>query len=280
MPVRDPDKPIVRLRPAEPDPVEAEVVDPGQPPEVDAPGARIVPSPGHRRDAADGDAAARISTLVNKGIQLAEAVVDLGIRVVDSVGLVTQRLVNDRLNAPPNIPLSALRGAPWSGPAAAAAGAPMYPSGQAVPPAPAGPTPPSGASEPAPAAGGFEAFHVVNRLPLVPGSPVMVSLSLSNDSPSAPSRVALELRGFTGQERGAVLDARGFAVVPPESQIAPLDFEKFSIRGVIPGDAPPDVYAGWIVVSGDEELQIPIRLIVAVPGSGLPVTEHSPGGRP
>lgn len=178
-----------------------------------------------------GDPAGHLSSLVGKGFQLVEAVIDLGIQMVDSVGVVAQRVVVDRL-----VPPSGTAGQPQ----------PMPPPAQAPPTA-------SIPSE----------LLVSNRLPAYPGGEARVPFSLNNDSETQGRRVKLYLIGFKGIRTGAVLDATGFSVSPSECEIAPMDFEKFVVRGPIPPDAPADAYDGFVVVSGEDELQIPIRLFIS-----------------
>jgi len=106
-------------------------------------------------------------------------------------------------------------------------------------------------------------IYVVNRLPLYPGSPVEVSFSVNNDSPSSPKRVRLRVEGFVGEMHGAELNSGDFSVKPATKMIAPMDFDKFVLTGTIPQDIVADVYNGWIVaLEGQEEVRIPVRLIV------------------
>lgn len=106
-------------------------------------------------------------------------------------------------------------------------------------------------------------MYVVNRLPLLPGSPVKVSFSINNDSPSTPKRLRLRVEGFVGEMHGAELNGSDFSVKPASKVIAPLDFDKFTLIGAIPQNAPGDAYNGCVVVSeGLEELRIPVRLVV------------------
>ena len=47
--------------------------------------------------------------------------------------------------------------------------------------------------------------------------------------------------------------------------IAPVDFEKFVLKGVVPETVPPDVYRGVVVVRSDKDLFIPVVLVVTPP---------------
>jgi fructose-1-phosphate kinase PfkB-like protein len=42
-----------------------------------------------------------------------------------------------------------------------------------------------------------------------------------------------------------------------------MDFERFVLTGSIPADAPEDSYNGWILVDGDEQMRIPVVLLVS-----------------
>lgn len=187
-----------------------------------------------------GDAAEHLSSLVGKGFQLVEAVIDLGIQMIDSVGVVAQRVVVDRL---------------------------VPPSGTGAPAPP---------SAPAPATAAIPSELVVsNRVPVYPGGEARVPFSLNNDSETQGRRVRLHLIGFKGIRTGMILDAAGFSVSPSEREIAPMDFEKFVVRGLIPPNALPDAYDGFVVVSGEDELQIPLRLFVSAGAAGTPDAESN-----
>lgn len=107
-------------------------------------------------------------------------------------------------------------------------------------------------------------FRVMNRIPIFPGSPVQVSFSINNDSPSSSKKLHLDIQGFVGEVQKFQLDAQKFSIKPEDQVIAPMDFEKFILRGSIPPEAPADNYNGWIVVSGEEKFNILVTLIVTM----------------
>ncbi len=119
-----------------------------------------------------------------------------------------------------------------------------------------------------PAAGGEVAaprgsVHVVNRLPLFQGSPVKISFSINNNSPSSSKTLRLGVEVFVGEVHRFELDPKAFSVRPSKKTIAPMDFEKFVLVGTIADEVPVDSYHGLIVVSdGREEFQIPVTLVV------------------
>jgi hypothetical protein len=170
----------------------------------------------------------RFGEILTRGLDLAEAGLSLGLTIVTTVGAAAQKKIFERLfDSSPN----------------------------PVPGDPPSPGPPSAATEGAP-------YGVTNRVPLTPGSAVTISFSINNDSPVAPKSVALSVEGFAGQRPGASLPADSVRVIPSSAVIAPMDFEKFVLDGVIPGDAAPDVYSGNVLVASDAGMRIPVWLVV------------------
>jgi hypothetical protein len=177
----------------------------------------------------------QMSALTAKLIELADAGVGLGMNVVS--------LLSSLAKSHAAVPASAddLSGA-----------ARPQPAGQEAPPADAS----SDRSGP-------RNYCVVNRTPLFPGSPVQVSFSINNDVPDSPKNLLVSARGFTGAARGFQIDNSLFLVDPPERLIAAMDFDRFVLKGSIPKEAPEDTYNGWILVDGDEQLRIPVVLLVS-----------------
>jgi len=105
-------------------------------------------------------------------------------------------------------------------------------------------------------------YCIVNRTLIHAGGPVRVSFSINNDLPDVPKKLFVAVEGFVGATRGFAFDGGGFTVTPGEASIEPMDFERFVLRGAIPEEAPEDSYNGWIVVEGDEQMRIPVMLVV------------------
>ena len=183
----------------------------------------------------------QVGSILGKGLDLAEAGVSLGVTIVNRIGTMAQKQVLDRMMAAAMQPGTA-------------------PPTEAMPDQGA-PPPPGMDSNPPPQA---PVFCITNRLPLSPGGSVKVSFSINNDSVVAPKKVALRIEGFAGEVTGASLPATAITVKPPTRTIAPVDFEKFTLRGVIPAETPPDVYLGWVVVESEEQLRIPLRLNISL----------------
>jgi hypothetical protein len=173
---------------------------------------------------------AQMSSLVSKVLELADAGVCLGINVVSLLNTLARSQV------------------------AGAAPAEQQPQDDERRPAP---------PEDAPHAEAPRNYCIVNRRPIHPGGAVQVSFSINNDLPDAAKKLRVTARGFVGAARGFSFDGAGFSVQPAEQLIDPMDFERFVLTGSIPADAPEDSYNGWILVDGDEQMRIPVVLLVS-----------------
>ncbi len=182
----------------------------------------------------------QFSSLVSKTLDLAEASVTLGLSLVEKAGSSMQEQVLGKISqAGQSFMQAAMKGAP----AAATAAAEPGPAAPATSPAT-----------------GFAG--VTNRQPLFPGSPVRVSFSINNDTADTTRKVSVKLEGLQGELTQDRLAASALTVEPSRATIAEMDFEKFVVVGVIPINTRSDAYLGWIVVTGDEQLRIPLRLVV------------------
>jgi hypothetical protein len=170
----------------------------------------------------------RFGEILARGLDLAEAGMNLGLTIASTVGTAAQQKISERLFDTGGEP--------------------------AAPPQshPAEPEPPS--------------FGITNRLPVVAGGAVSISFSINNESATAEKRVLLRLEGFAG-DRGQMLPADGFRFVPAEAAIAPMDFEKFVIEGTIPAGAVPDIYRGRVLVQSDADIAIPVWIAVQPGGA-------------
>lgn len=177
----------------------------------------------------------QIGDLLDKGVTLLDVGLGLGATLVGRIGDVAQNQIFERFMSQ-----------------AAAAN----PSMAAAPPSPAPEMAPTPSPEP-------ETYGIRNRLPLLPGGRVGISFSISNDSIEAPKKVTLSLDGFVGDTHGHRLDIGDFMVKPARKTIAPMDFARFALEGVLLPNIPPDVYRGWVIVGSDTELRIPVWLVVS-----------------
>ena len=92
-----------------------------------------------------------------------------------------------------------------------------------------------------------------------------ISFSVNNDSMTEVKKVDLKVQGFAGDSQKAALDPASFSIKPSQKTIAPVDFEKFVLQGAVPDSIPPDIYRGVVVVSSDNDLFIPVVLVVTPP---------------
>lgn len=174
----------------------------------------------------------QVGTILAKGLDLAEAGVSLGVTILNRVSFATQQKIREGLEA---------------------AGQPR-------------PEPPNVApEEPAEAVDTESAYGLSNRLPLTPGGEVRIPFSVNNDSMTDVRKVEFLVQGFAGDSRQGAIEPSVFAVSPARKTIAPVDFEKFVLKGVVPLTALPDVYRGVVVVRSDKDLFIPVILLVTPP---------------
>ena len=175
------------------------------------------------------EAAGQTGSILKKILELADASVGLGVNVVSLLASVAQAQIGAKL--PPE------EGS-FAGPAPQQGG-----DGRAAPPN----------------------YCVANRTPLAPGGAVRIPFSINNDLPQTTKRLVVSAHDFVGATQAFKLDDAAFSVEPSEKTIAPLDFEKFVLVGAVPADAPEDSYNGWILVGGDEQMKIPVVLMVSRP---------------
>lgn len=186
----------------------------------------------------------QLGATLAKGLDLAEAGLSLGLTLINRFGSMVQESILASASDRPHPSAQPQPGHHGDGPEPTAAGR----SSQD----------PAGAAE--------ESYCIANRLPVTPGQRTQVSFSINNDSPSAARQVRLELDGFVGQVSGTKFSCTGFIVKPNAKTIAPMDFEKFVLRGEVPQGIPSDVYHGKVIVVSDQAFEIPVKLLVVPPG--------------
>jgi hypothetical protein len=197
-----------------------------------------IPKGKRPKSSATRDPSARadqIGALLNKGFDLAEAGIGLGVNIVSRLGSMVQEQVISKIVTGERPGAAGLQTSAENGP---------------LPPEPAVESP-----------GAPEATGISNRMPLFPGSPVSISFSINNDSLSS-KKLKLGVENFVGQIHQFKLDSQTFSIHPSDKVIAPMDFDKFTLKGRIPQEAPEDTYHGWILVTGEEKFRIPAALIV------------------
>lgn len=185
----------------------------------------------------------QMGTILAKGLDLAEAGVSLGVTILNRVSIAAQQKIREGLDSAAQSQAGAPSGA--------------QPATQPGPPGMA-PDAPAEAAE-------ADQYGLTNRLPLTPGGEVRISFSVNNDSVTDVRKVEFKVQGFAGESGQAAIDASAFTVRPGQKTIAPVDFEKFVLKGAVPETIPPDVYRGVVVVRSDKDLFIPVILVVTPP---------------
>lgn len=174
----------------------------------------------------------RFGEILARGLDLAEAGMNLGLTVLGTVGNAAQTKIIERM---------------------------LSPTSEQPPPAAANPAP---AAPPEPPQSAAASYGITNRLPLRPGAAVSISFSVNNESAAQPRTVRLVVEDFAGERFATRLPAESLTVAPGEKAIAPMDFEKFVLEGTIPAATPPDNYRGSVVVLGETPMRIPVLLVV------------------
>lgn len=175
----------------------------------------------------------RLSGVVGKGIELAEAGLAIGARLLGSLGKVGADAV-----------LSRVMDAPPAG--ASARNEPAAPQAEADTAQPSQPM----------------TSWITNRMPLHAGGDVRVSFSLNNDSSDGSKKIALKVSALLGTTRNGRVPEEALSVTPAQTELAPLDFEKFVLMGTLPPDIQPDTYRGVVTIEGSESFSIPVCLTV------------------
>ncbi len=195
--------------------------------------------------------------LLTRGFDLLEAGIDLGINLVSKLGNVAQEQVVDKVSGMVRS-AATMNDMAGTGSQEVSAGDTKGESmGKRVPEAEN-----SDAYEESEAQ--QAGMHIVNRLPLSPNSKADISFSINNNSPSSPKTLSFTIEGFVGKTYNVTLDSKMFSIRPSKKVIAPMDFEKFMLKGDIPKDTPEDSYQGWVIVSdAQERFKIPVTLFIS-----------------
>ena len=195
----------------------------------------------------------QIEEVVNKGLDLAETGIGLGVNIVVRLGSIFKDQLLDKLNGAEMLN-TVINNAKAN---QSDANNQYYDSDQAY-------TAETQAGEVASQnADAGQSYYLYNRLPLFPGSEASLSFSINNDSLTSEKEIQLQLENFVGETQKLAIDASTFSVKPSKITIAPVDFEKFVIKGKIPPEAPEDIYHGWVIVSEEQTYRIPVVLVVS-----------------
>jgi hypothetical protein len=185
-----------------------------------------------------------IEEIVNRGLDLAETGIGLGVNIVARLGSIFKDQVFDKIN--PELLNSAINSAAAR-------------SDQAEQPQQSQEEHSQASQQNA----GAEADYLINRLPLFPGDTASLSFSINNDSLTSEKRIRLAIEPFIGELHQYRIDGSAFSLTPSPIAIAPVDFEKFVLKGDLAEEVPADVYHGWIIVSEEQTYRIPVILVVS-----------------
>jgi hypothetical protein len=203
-------------------------------------------SPNGSRPDSDSQERIPFEDVVNRGLDLAETGIGLGVNIVARLGSIFKDQVFDKINTADMI--NTVMNNAQAGP----------PQGEAPQTAPPNQPPPGSESTAAEPAG-----YLFNRLALYPGGSAYVSFSINNDSLTAAKHIELAVESFVGEANQHTIDSTAFSLTPAKTAIAPADFEKFVLTGSIPEDAPPDVYHGRVIVTETQTYRIPVVLVIS-----------------
>lgn len=200
--------------------------------------ARKKAKTGQQKKSAQESSDEPLGAIMSKGMELAEAGLNLGLNLVHKFGGSIQEQVIEKFAKTGNNIFKSSAAATSESPEAAS---------EKVP---------EGAPEPA-----FSG--IANRMPAFPGGELRISFSINNDSTSVARQVNLSLESdLKGELSGKTLGKKLFALQPSSIAIAPADFDKFTIFATIPVNQQPDHYLGALLVDGEEKMRIPLRVSI------------------
>jgi len=114
-------------------------------------------------------------------------------------------------------------------------------------------------------------YYLFNRVTLSPGGDLSLSFSINNDSLTSPKQVEITVEDFIGETKNEALDASLFSVSPDKTEIAAADFEKFTLKAKLPADIPTDTYHGRIIVEEQQIYRISVVLFVSTAQQDSPI---------
>jgi|GEM_PF-3312638 len=214
------------------------------------------PSDGEQRNARTQkqteDGTVQIEEIVNKGLDLAEVGIGLGVNIVARLGTIFKDQVFDKLSSSDilNSTMSNMSSAQQDENAYHNNNQEFEDQTQTQ-----NNTASSSTQE-------EQSYYLFNRTTLTPASELSLSFSINNDSLTSSKQIKITVEKFTGEAHQNELDADLFSVLPDKIEIAAADFEKFILKGKLPSDIQPDKYHGWIIVEEQQTYRIPVALFV------------------
>jgi hypothetical protein len=200
-----------------------------------------------------GDDGNQLEAMVNKGLDLAEVGIGLGVDIVARLGSIFKDQVFDKFNTA-DILNAVMSKAP----------AEQHATDEYRRDASNSSTNPAQTDNQNTAVQAHDNTpYLFNRLSLQPGTDVSLSFSINNDSLTTSKPITISIEKFTGQLHQNTIDASVFSITPDSIAIAPADFEKFVLTGKLPPEILPDTYRGWINVAEQQTYRIPVVLVVS-----------------
>lgn len=188
-----------------------------------------------------------IEDMVNKGLDLAEVGIGLGVNIVARFGSILKNQVFDKFNGADMLSSVMSNAAPDQEQAGAQSHAEQASTTRVEQ---------EQITE--------QSYYLFNRLLLYPGSRFSLSFSVNNDSLTSEKEIKLAVEPFVGEIHSAQIPTSQLTITPSETSIAVVDFEKFVLSGAIGADLPADTYHSWIVVTAEQTYRIPVVLNVSV----------------
>jgi len=199
-----------------------------------------------------------IEDMVNKGLDLAEAGIGLGVNIVVRLGSILKDQVFDKFNSADMLSSVMSNTTPDQ----------QQPGAQSH----AGRRSATNVEQEQISE---QSYYLFNRLPLYPGSRFSLSFSVNNDSLTSEKKIKLVVEPFVGELHNAQIPTNQLTVTPPETSIAAVDFEKFVLSGTIGEDLPADTYHSWIIVTAEQSYRIPVVLNVSAGHQRMPAKQQT-----
>ncbi len=201
------------------------------------------------------DGVIQIEEIVNKGLDLAEVGVGLGVNIASRLGSIFKDQVFEKLNT------TGIVDSVMSNIATGQQDEKVYgdinnQQFEERPPA-------QNVTEPA-TTENQQSYYLYNRLTLLPGCKLSLSFSINNDSLISTKKIGITVDKFIGDTHHDELDSSLFSVIPDKTEIAAADFEKFILKATIPADSSADTYRGWINVEEQQTYRIPVVLLISI----------------
>lgn len=201
----------------------------------------------------NGDGGIQVEEIVNRGLDLAEVGIGLGVNIVARLGTIFKDQVFDKFSGS-DILTSVMNDMPQGQQQDENA----YGNNQGF----EGQTQAHNNTT-ASSTQEEQTHYLFNRKALTPGGELALSFSINNDSLTSAKTVTITVEKFISETGQIELDASLFTVIPDKIVIAAADFEKFILKAKLPTDVTAGTYHGWIMVEEQQVYRIPVVLFVS-----------------